>query len=869
MHSAGCADTYLSWGSSNTKRKPEQCVTHACGGRIKSAVALLFMLISLQVGAQVHDLRVEGMSRPLGIESLRPAFSWQNQLTHNGQRQSAYEIEVSTDSAALQRGAADLWRSGRVESEQQVMVPYGGKKLEDRQVCYWRVRTWNEKGEATEWSETARFAVGPLSGLTAKYIGCKLETGMATTPMFRRSFRCSGGRLMMLHVNSLGYHEIYINGKRVGDKVLQPAVSQLNRRSLTVTYDITPYVQRGRNEILIWVGQGWGRVYGTEALVQAEVCELVDGRWHTLLQTDRRWQTTESSYSYTGSWQPLQFGGECLDARRKPRWQRAEEMDVSGIKCSPQQYEGNVIVDTLKPQNPTELADGTTLLDFGRVITGWLDIRFKPMPQNGKATMEYADHRAPGDLFAPQGESDCYISDGKAEPTFCNKFHYHAFRYVRITGAKVERAVALQFSALKPTEGARFACSDERLNAIHDLVKYTLSCLTYSGYMVDCPHLERMGYGGDGNSSTPTLQTLYNVAPTYYNWLTSWEDAVAEDGELAYVAPDFRTGGGPYWSGFIIKAPWRTYLNYGDSRMIGRLYGPMKRWLSYLKGHEEKGLLQPWPDNERHTWFLGDWLAPEGVDVQGESAIHVSNCFLCECLGDMASMARMLGHGEEAAQFELQQARLREAIHARFYHPQTHSYAIGTPLDLAYALRVGVPPDSATFKEVRNRLIDISVGKHHEHMAVGLVGVPIFTQWAIDERQAELMATLLRQPDYPGYLNMIAQGATTTWESWNGERSHVHNCYNGIGIWFYQALAGIRPDPNAPGYKHFFIDPQAVGDIRWVKASKPTPYGTIEVDIEGEELSVTIPAGTTATFFPGTKDEKTLPAGKHTVKFSR
>jgi alpha-L-rhamnosidase len=154
-------------------------------------------------------------------------------------------------------------------------------------------------------------------------------------------------------------------------------------------------------------------------------------------------------------------------------------------------------------------------------------------------------------------------------------------------------------------------------------------------------------------------------------------------------------------------------------------------------------------------------------------------------------------------------------------------------------------------------------------MAVGLVGVPVFTQWAIDERQAELMSALLRQPDYPGYLNMIAQGATTTWESWNGERSHVHNCYNGIGIWFYQALAGIRPDPNAPGYKHFFIDPQAVGDIRWVKASKPTPYGTIEVDIEGEELSVTIPAGTTATFFPGTRDEKTLPAGKHTVKFSR
>ena len=162
---------------------------------------------------------------------------------------------------------------------------------------------------------------------------------------------------------------------------------------------------------------------------------------------------------------------------------------------------------------------------------------------------------------------------------------------------------------------------------------------------------------------------------------------------------------------------------------------------------------------------------------------------------------------------------------------------------------------------VRERLLEDIHGKYRDHIAVGLVGVPIFTEWCIRERQADLMATLLRQEDYPGYLHMINNGATTTWESWDGHRSRVHNCYNGVGIWFYQALAGIRPDPEQPGYKHFFIDPQPCEDIEWVKASKPTPFGTIRVEMKGKNLKVFVPEEITATVFPGSTNEHTVSSG--------
>ena len=533
------------------------------------------------------------------------------------------------------------------------------------------------------------------------------------------------------------------------------------------------------------------------------------------------------------------------------------------------------------PIATTAQPDGSILIDFGRVVTGWFSARFLSQPDGHEFTMEYLDHL---EAKPPFTETDTYVSNGTGEEdiVFRNRFHTHAFRYVRVRGidttylhtpiSPLVSAQAIPISAVDLTKGATFECSDSRLNAIHDMVKYTLSCLAFNGYMVDCPHIERMGYGGDGNSSTMTLQTLWDVRDLYYNWLTAWSDAMETNGDLPYVAPAFRTGGGPYWSGFIVKAPWCTYLNYGDPILIYRHYDEMCRWLNFVESHCQDGILKPWPDTEKRGWFLGDWLAPEGVEIGGESVLHVSNCFLADCLQLMEKMAHLIGHDDDAPRFATWRKELLTAIHNHFYHPKTHSYANGTPLDQCYALLQGVPPDSTTSEKVKKQLLKDIHDKYHDHMAVGLVGVPIFTEWCIREHQAELMATLLRQPDYPGYLNMINNGATTTWESWDcgregkEDRSRVHNCYNGIGIWFYQAVAGIRPDPEHPGYQHFFIDPQPVEGMTWVKATQPTAYGTICVEIENGLLKVDIPEGTTATVLHGTPNERCLSGGKHIIK---
>ena len=821
----------------------------------------------------LRDLRCENLENPLAIDNVNPHFSWKLEGRRSSYQQ-AYEIQVGTDSLRLSQGNADLWDSGRTVSRASVMVPYQGGRLKSRELCYWRVRVEDDKGRNSAWSPVQRFAIGVLEeeGDTLRGDFISMPGGEASSPLLRKSFTAEGNGKTFLHVNSLGYHEAYVNGMKADASVLSPGVSQLDKRSLIVTYDVTPLLKPGKNELLLWLGKGWYKSTTFKAehngpAVRAELSALqTDGRWKTLLATDSTWSACESGYHDTGTWNALRFGGERIDARRLPAglakedldkipsWTAAAKVAVRARKASPQMSEPNKIQEVLVPQSITALGDSTWLVDLGKVITGWFGLRLRGLPAGHEVVASYSDYMRPDSTVEEQGEKDCYIASGKGDDLFCNKFHHHAFRYVRLSHLPEQPEEEdvkgyLIHGDYRPA--ASFICSDADLNALHDMVNYTLRCLTFSGYMVDCPHLERTGYGGDGNSSTQVFQTMYDAVPTYLNWLHAWEDVIHPDGSLPYVAPAGGGGGGPYWCSFIIQAPWRTYLNYGDSRLLERGYDSMKKWLDYVDRYMEDGLLQPWPDTPDRMWFLGDWLAPAGVDSGNPVSIRlVNNCVISDCLGVMARIAFALGKESEAQAYAARQKELNELIHHTFYNQDEGIYATGSQLDMAYPVLVGAVPDSLVSK-VNECLIRRTGEVYRSHIGVGLVGVPVLTDWAIRNRKADFMYGLLKQPDYPGYLHMLKNGATTTWEYWSGERSRVHNCYNGIGSWFYQAVGGIRPDAGQPGYRHFYIDPQIPSGVTWANTIKETPYGTAAVNWKSLKgrlcLHVVVPVGSTAS----------------------
>jgi len=323
-------------------------------------------------------------------------------------------------------------------------------------------------------------------------------------------------------------------------------------------------------------------------------------------------------------------------------------------------------------------------------------------------------------------------------------------------------------------------------------------------------------------------------------------------GSLPHVAPNAGAGGGgPYWCGFIVMAPWQTWLNYGDRTLVDRHYPAMREWMGYVERYMKDGLLTRWPDTPYRDWFLGDWLAPHGVDTGSEASVSlVNNCFVSDCYARMAQMARLTGHDDEAAAFEARRQALNRTIHARFYDPATQTYATGSQLDMTYPMLVGATPDSLR-AGVEQRLFRSTHDVMKDHIGGGLVGVPVITRWAVRSHNPEFIYRMLKQRGYPGYLHMIDHGATATWEYWSGERSRVHNCYNGIGTWFYQALGGLRTDSSHPGYEHVFIDPQIPEGVEWCRIGKETPYGRIDLGWEiadGElRIDVTLPPGVTAT----------------------
>lgn len=824
----------------------------------------------------VYELKCENLQNPLGIDKTTPHLSWKIRSNKNGTEQKIFQILVASDLSMLEKDKADLWNSGKVESSASILVPYQGKTLNSGLAAYWKVRIWDEAGNVSSWSNIAEFSIGLLkkSDWQSSYIGFPTEAGYRECPQLRKSFNLDEtGARMLLYVNSLGYHEVYINGKKVGEGVLSPAVSQFNKRSWVITYDVSSLVKKGQNDLVLWLGSGWYTqglpgVVSNGPLVKAQLEKLKDKSREIILSTDASWLGRKSSYVRHGSWQPHQFGGEIVNGLLAKTdlsteniegrsWTPVSLISVPDHEVSPQMVELNRIMETLKPVEIRPLGKDTFLIDMGKSLTGWTEIHFQKLQKSQEIVLEYSDHLDENGKFVDQKQTDRYIASGEESEAFINKFNYHGYRYIRIANLSEIPATESIKSFLIHTGyelASGFQCSDPDLNKIHDMIFYTLRCLSIGGDLVDCPTIERLGYGGDGNASTATAQIMFNLNPLYANWLQAWADCIRDDGGMPHTAPNpYSAGGGPYWCGFIITASWKTYLNYGDTSILDKYYPVMQKWLGYVDKYTVNGLLKRWPDTDYRGWYLGDWATPTGIDQMAETSVDlVNNCFVVVCYDNMQKIAQVLGNEEDAKLYAQKKSKLQQEIHQQFFDSAKNNYATGTQIDLTYPMLAGVVPQDL-IDSVTQSLLNETKNNRAGHFSCGLVGIPVLTEWAVKNQAVDLMYSMLKKKDYPGYLFMIENGATTTWEHWNGDRSRIHNCYNGIGSWFYEAVGGIRTDETTPAYGRVLIQPQIPQGITWAKTFKETPYGTLVVswklNEKAMELHVEIPVGIEAGVF--------------------
>ena len=843
----------------------------------RSSFLLILLLLSSHIGAiRTTALKCEMLDNPCGIAMTQPRLSWQIPTEYNGIAQQAYAILAASTPEKLNEKDADLWNTGRINSDQSIWIPYEGKALTSRSVVFWKVKVWDEQGRESNWSSPAHFSVGLLekSDWKGHYIGME-RTDTTISPILWKTFRCDKtGEKAFLHISTLGFHEVYLNGKRVGDAVLTPSVMVFTKRSPAMSYDVTSLLKEGENDIVIWLGKGFydAAVPGGIAkgpFVMAQIDMQKNEGWNTVVCTDKSWKVRKSGYYLPGTWSRNNFAGETIKAGEllpdmnhetlaAADWEEAKEASIPERIITPMMCEPNRIKDAIRPQAIRQFSPGVWMIDMGKSVVGWTKIQMKGLKEGQTVDISYCDMLGLNGDFEYGVFSDRYIAKGQGEECFENKFNYHAYRYIKIAGLNNAPSYDDITSYLIHTgydNRSTFVSNDEEINAIHNMIHYTFQCLTQSGYMVDCPHLERGGYGGDGNSSTLSAQLMYDLYPLYVNWMQAYGDEQSPEGDLPHTAPSYlRCGGGPYWLAFIANAPWQTYQQYGNKAILERYYPYMKRYAEFAEKHMPDGLLSiknRWPNNRLHNWFLGDWALPNEEHQHDEESIdNVNSCSMSWVYGIMAKTAEILGKPDEQKVFSQKQADINRRIHETFYHAKTKSYSNGLQLDQAFPLYVGATPEKLRDK-VNKSLRDLTYERFDGHLFTGLVGIPILTQWLTRAGECQLMYDMLKKRSFPGYLYMIENGATTTWEHWDARRSRIHNCYNGIGSWFYQALAGIVNDESAPAYRHFFVRPQIPDGIRFVRCCKPTPYGNILIDwtLSGKtfDLKITVPTGTTAT----------------------
>jgi alpha-L-rhamnosidase len=861
----------------------------------------LAVLLTLATGAtlrgqpiashvQPRELRTEYLVNPLGIDAPQPRLQWilESPQHVRGAKQTAYQILAASSESALNAGRADLWNSGRVDSNASIQITYAGRSLLSGEKCWWKVRVWDENGVPSSWSPPAYWSMGLLVAGDWKghWIGAGLSPSdpqalylRRETILLKRPVRATA------YICGLGYSVLYLNGQRVGDRVLDPAFTDYDKRVMYSTYDVTALLHLGPNALGVILGNGWYNpitpdLFGFEKapwraapqfILNLDL-EYADGR-REIIATEENWKWS------TG---PIVFNsvrsGETYDARLEtPGWDRVG-FDDSGWKnavavappkgrLSAEMEPPMRVAEGVRPVKLSEPKPGVYLYDLGAIMTGW--VRFtahgKPgqmitldsnevLMSDGTLDTTYSDTHTYGRFQKDELFLDAH-GQGVIEP----QFTYHGFRYVQVTGLSHPPSLADLEARSVHTDwesAGSFSCSDARLNRMQAAIRRTLSNAVH-GIPGEEPTREKMGWTQDGQNTMEAALYNFQIPAVYTQYLLDMIDAQEPNGHVPPIVPTNGWGrtrpdgsaplfSDPWWGGTLPYVAWKLYEYYGDRHALEIAYTPMKRWVDYMTGTAKDNLM---------NWSLGDWLEigahPTVTDhsLPKHSPIPqtTSAGYYFSTLA-VVRASELLGHPEDARKYRALADRIRHSFNLRFLNPQTGLYAADSQTSQVLPLWLHLAPEDQRAL-VLARLIE-NIHQHHDHLSTGFVGVMPMLHGLSDWGYEDLAFKVATQPDVPGFLQMIADGYSTMGESLQGDSGSRHHPFGAcIGSYLYREIGGIRADPGGPGFETIVIRP-VMGNLQWAKATYESIRGPIASDwkrvANGFELHLTIPPNTTA-----------------------
>ncbi|HLN73659.1 MAG TPA: family 78 glycoside hydrolase catalytic domain [Prolixibacteraceae bacterium] len=842
---------------------------------------LFFILITIQAKAQTGqpaNLQCEYLINPIGIDVSSPRLHWQLNDDRPGAVQSAWQLIVGTDSMEVVNGKGNCWKSKMTENADQ-LVSYKGRKLRPFTKYYWMVNLCDKDKKQCMPSAVASFETGmmKMSNWKGKWITDSEDVNLKPAPYFRKEFRPSGKvKSARAYIAAAGLYELFINGKRVGDHRLDPMYTRFDRRTLYVTYDVTPMIHSEKSAIGVLLGNGWYNHQSTAVWdfhkapwrARPRFClnlriTYQDG--HTeIITSGEDWKTSLSpivlNSIYTGEHQDAQL--------EQPGWNTngfddSKWANAIGVKAPSKNIVAQVMcpirfVEEIEPAYVVMKSSTEYLFNLGRNIAGISKISVKGergtvvrlkhaemVGKDGKVNMSNIDvHYRPTDDTDPF-QTDIYILKGEGIETFYPHFNYKGFQYVEVTSDKPIEITSLKgifmHSDVPPV--GQVSSSNQTLNKIWKATNVSyLSNL--QGYPTDCPQREKNGWTGDAHIASETGLYNFDAITIYEKWMADHRDEQQPNGVLPAIIPTAGWGytwaNGPDWTSTIAIIPWNIYLFYGDTKLLANCYENMKRYVDHITIISNNGLT---------NWGLGDWIPVKSVSPKELT----SSLYYYADASILAKTAKILKHKRDEKKYSALASKIASAINAKYLNPQTGMYGSGLQTELSAPLFWGIVPENIKAKVAEN--LAKRVIADNKHLDVGLLGTKTILNALSENGYADLAYEVASQETFPSWGWWIVNGATSLYENWpidaNNDISLNHIMFGEIGAWYFKALGGIKPDAAHPGFKNVLLEPHFAEELNQFQASHSGPYGMIQSSWQRSGNTITykviLPANSSAS----------------------
>ncbi len=845
-----------------------------------------------QSTALVTGLRCDYFENPLGIDNQTPKLSWIINSPERNQKQTAYQILVSSNQNLLNSDKGDVWDTGRVPSEQSVQVIYLGQKLEPTKKYFWKVRVWDKHNNRSEWSAPAKWEMGLSEPdlWKARWIG--YDCGDAA-PLLRKEFEITKPvKEVRVYVSGLGYYELSINGSKIGDHVLDPAQTDYEQRTFYVVYDVTKELKQGMNVVGVMLGNGWYNqnvvniykfgwgdvIYGKPRLI-LQMHIVYEDNTEDLITTDNTWKGSAgpviSNKIYAGEFYDAQLEKPGWDQTNydDSGWKQVELMESPGGKLESQNIQAIKKNKIIKPVQITNPKPGVYVYNMGQNFAGWARLKLEGK-KGTTIQLRFAETVSDDGMIDPAStgvyatgvvQTDRYTCKGDSEEIWEPRFTYHGFQYVEMTGFpgvptldNIEGVVVN--TALE--EKGTFTCSDTMINKIHQAILWT-TLSNVHGIVTDCPHRERCQWLGD----ILTEMMAYNFdAPLIFKKFVQ-DIETGRKGDIPnHVAPGKRTSGkaSSDWGSTFIQIPYFMYLYYGDISVAQEHYEGMTFFMDYLQKTTENYIL---------TDGWGDLFEPGSVRSVRTPKELTSTAFFYYDADLMSQLAAALGKDEDAQKYTHLKNEIKAAFIQHFYNKKTKTF--GSQTGDAIALKFGLAPDGEETAVALSMKKDI-IENYNGHHSTGHMGTRYIYGELGRYGYGDVALEMLNQTTYPSFGELFSRGATTVWEYWGerlidetsaGIRSRNHPFQGGFDAWFYNGIAGINPDPENPGFKHIIFKAQLTNCLDSAEANYNSIYGLISSKwkntVSEFNWSIEIPANTTATIYiPAQKQDSIFENGK-------